>query len=118
MSKWNQQLLVASVALTICIPALAQNQKLNAPVRQQLTVGSEIERGQDVAFECGLRNVVDFAKFAACINDAVTTNRQKVTLSEPFEFGLYVRALQHSYVHQVKSVDGWVPIWRDRMQKL
>ncbi|WP_298261680.1 hypothetical protein [Bradyrhizobium sp.] len=106
-----------ALALAIFTPCMAQNSKLNAPISRQPTVGSEIDRGQDAAFDCGLHNLTNFAEFVACLNDIVTANRQKSTLSEPFQFGLYVRALQHAYVQHV-ALEGNVSIWRDSMVKI
>jgi hypothetical protein len=39
-------------------------------------------------------NVLSQTEFAECVSNTVTINRQRSTLSDPFEFGLYVRALQ------------------------
>jgi hypothetical protein len=108
---------VGLAALMLCTPSMAQNSKLNAPISRQPTVGSEIDRGQDIAFDCGLNNLTNTAAYVACLNDAITVNRQKNTLSEPFQFGLYVRALQHAYVHHV-ALEGSVSIWRDGMVKI
>ncbi len=108
---------VGLASLILCTPAFAQNSKLDAPISRQPTVGSEIDRGQDAAFDCGLHNLTNFAAFVACMNDVITVNRQKSTLSEPFQFGLYVRALQHAYVHKV-ALEGNVTIWRDDMVKI
>jgi hypothetical protein len=51
----------------------------------------------------------------ACVSDAVSDNRQKSTLSEPFQFGLYVCALQISFVRDIPSSDGNVQVWRSRL---
>ena len=106
-----------AAAATLNAPGLAQNSKLNAPISRQPTVGLEIDRGQDASFDCGLHNLTNFAAFVACLNDVITVNRQKNTLSEPFQFGLYVRALQHSYVQHV-ALEGNTAIWRDSMVKI
>ena len=106
-------------ALTICATANAQNSNLNAPVSRQPTVRTEIDRGQDAGFECGLNNITSFFKFKDCINDDVDTNRQNSTLSDPFEFGLYVRALQHAYVQGVQlRSEAFLSVWRDRLVKI
>jgi hypothetical protein len=102
-------------ALTLCGGTGAQNAKLDTPVSRQPTVGSEIERGQDAGFQCGLDHK-ETAKFVACVNDVLAANKQKTTLSAPFEFGLYVRALQFSYVHGVAlSSDGMLQVWRNKL---
>ena len=106
-----------AAAATLNAPGLAQNSKLNAPISRQPTVGSEIDRGQDAAFDCGLHNLTNFAAFVTCLNDIITVNQQKSTLSQPFQFGLYVRALQHSYV-QHAALEGNTAIWRDSMVKI
>jgi len=106
-------------AAVLCTTANAQNAKLNAPVLRQPTVGSEIDRGQDAGFECGLHNLTNFSRFVACINGAIADNRQNASLSEPYEFGLYVRALQHAYVHGIQlNSEGFLPIWRERLIKI
>jgi hypothetical protein len=110
---------IGFAAFVFCAPAWAQNSNLNAPVSRQPTVGSEIERGQEVGFQCGLDYRANFSKFRDCVNNAISTNRQSSTLSEPYEFGLYVRALQHSYVQGIAlNSDGMLPIWRDRLMRI
>lgn len=119
MSKGIKIITHGFVALMICAPAAAQSSKLNAPISQRPTVGSEIDRGQEIGFECGLHNISDRAKLVGCVNDAIMANKQKATLSEPFEFGLYVRSLQNSYALKVPmNSDPWIPIWRDRLTKI
>jgi hypothetical protein len=89
MNKCATSFVIGFVA---CAPVMAQNSKLNAPISRQPTVGSEIDRGQEAGFDCGIHNLTDLSKFIACVNDVITANRQRTTLSEPFEFGLYVRS--------------------------
>jgi len=102
--------------LLVCTPLHAQNSKLDAPVSRQPTVGSEIDRGQSAAFDCGLNNVGHLPAFVSCINNTVTTSQQKSTLSDPFLFGLYVRALQNAFVEKsTLASDGNLPIWRRQM---
>jgi hypothetical protein len=121
MSKWLYAAVFVTgfTALMLCTPATAQDSKLNAPVSRQPTVGSEIDRGQALGFECGTQSLTDLSRFVACVSDAIDVNRQKTTLSEPFEFGLYVRALQHAYIQGIPlNGDGSLPIWRDRLIKI
>ncbi|MGA8863225.1 MAG: hypothetical protein WB444_05385 [Gallionella sp.] len=101
------------------IPAGAQDSKLNAPISRQPTVGSEIDRGQEAGFACGLENTKTFLSFTTCIDSVVSSNKQNSALSEPFEFGLYVRALQDSFLRKMAlSSDGHIPLWKDRMTKI
>jgi hypothetical protein len=78
--------------MTLILPAAAQAVNLNAPLSRQPTVGSEIDRGQEASFECGLKNLVDLLAFINCVDRSLLLNKQKATLSDPYEFGLYVRA--------------------------
>jgi hypothetical protein len=82
-------------ALVLCTPARAQNSKPDAPVSRQPTVRSEIARGNRAAEDCDLpdANVTNPIKFAECVDNAVGTNVRNSTLSDPYEFGLYVNAL-------------------------
>ena len=62
---------------------------------------------------------MNFSSFVDCVLDVINTNRQKSTLSEPFEFGVYVGALMHSHGHDVAlETEGLLPVWRDRMLKI
>jgi hypothetical protein len=105
-------------AVSLCATALAQT-NLNAPVSRQPTIKTEIDRGQDAAFNCGLDNLTNFSKFVDCIDAGIAANRQNSSLSEPYEFGLCIRALQHAYVQgrQLGS-DGNLTVWRDRLVKI
>lgn len=110
------KLLMLLVGLPMIITvAIAQNANLNAPVSRQPTVGSEIQRGNEAAFDCSLHYLTDLRKFIVCMNDLIETNRQKSTLSEPFELGLYLQALSYASVHHHSlNSDGSFTIWRDR----
>ncbi len=123
-------LVLGFAALVLCTPARAQNSKLNAPVSRQPTVGLEIKRGDAAAFACFRSFLSNTRKFADCINAAIDANRQQSTLSEPYEFGLYVKALSFSST-QVKQLKidnntkgsngfilAWRKLWHDNMTKI
>jgi hypothetical protein len=60
-------------------------------------------------------NVLSQTEFAECVSNTVTINRQRSTLSDPFEFGLYVRALQIANVRRMTpDTDGMVAVWHKR----
>ncbi len=119
-------------ALLLCTPARAQNSKLDAPVSQQPTVRSEIVRGNRAAKDCDLpeANLTNPIKFAKCVDNAASTNVRNSTLSEPFEFGLYVTAIGLIHIKETvlkingstKGMLGMVPkwrnVWHDRMGKI
>jgi hypothetical protein len=112
--------------LVLCTPARAQDSRLNSPVSRQPTVGSEITRGDAAASECtsrlwrsGRTLAINLSNFEDCVNDAVRDNRQKSTLSEPFEFGLYLAALFHCYAQKIPFSGGiYPPVWHDRVVKI
>jgi hypothetical protein len=104
------------LAALACAPAAAQNLKPDAPTGRRPPIGSDVDRGQDAAYICGINNTMNFSKFAACVDGAIRTNRQRGAPPESFEFGLYVRALQHSHAHGVAFNDeGTLRLWRDRL---
>ncbi len=106
----------AFATLVACAPAAAQNSKPDAPAARKPPVGLDVDRGQDAAFICVINNTMNFSKFADCVDGAIRTNRQRAAPSESFEFGLYVRALQHSHAHKVAFNDeGALRLWRDRL---
>lgn len=118
MGKMTLLVLTFGLACSICGAAPAQDSKLNAPVSRQPTVASEIERGNELGFACGLHAIPNASRLIDCVNDAIDDNRQKTTLSEPFEFGLYVAALQQAHSVFKIPLGGFVSLWRDRMAKI
>ena len=63
---------------------------LNAPINTTPTVGTEIKRGMDAAFQCPI--TVDPLSFSGCIFNFETQNRQKVVDYQPFDLGLFFEA--------------------------
>ncbi len=108
-------LVVCLVSVLWAAPARAQS-KLEAPASRRPTVGSEINRGQDAAFNCSMNtDVLSRTAFTDCVSDTVTINRQKSILSDPFEFGLYVRALEIANIRRMTpDTDGMVRVWHNR----
>ena len=107
---------VPCLLIILCTAPVAAQSKLDAPVSRQPTVGSEINRGQKAAFNCSMNtNVLSQTEFADCVSNTVTINRQRSTLSDPFEFGLYVRALEIANVRRMTpDTDGMVAVWHKR----
>jgi hypothetical protein len=114
------KLLMPLAGLSIVITvASAQNANLNAPVSRQPTVGSEVRRGDLASFDCGIENVIDTEPFIACVNDLIDTNRQKSTLSDPFELGVYLAAINHVAIQDMAlNSNHNFPFWRDGLIKL
>jgi len=61
---------------------------LNAPLSDHPTLGSEIKRGWDAAFDCSLHNLNALAD-GQCISDASSAAQQQHSNYKPFELGLY-----------------------------
>lgn len=111
-------LLAGLTAITLGANANAQN-ALDAPISRQPTVGSELDRGSMAGFDCGIKHVIDRDPFIACVNDLIEINRQKSTLSEPFELAVYLAALHHAAVQKMPlNSDHNFPFWHDRAIKL
>src|SRR5580704_996858 len=109
---------LAGLSIVITV-ASAQNANLNAPVSRQPTVGSEVRRGDLASFDCGIENVIDTEPFIACVNDLIDTNRQKSTLSDPFELGVYLAAVNHVAIQEMAlNSNHNFPFWRDGLIKL
>jgi hypothetical protein len=110
---------IGLMVLLACPPLHAQNSKLDAPVSRQPTVCSEIDRGQSAGFDCALKNVAHLPAFVSCINNVVAANQQSSTISDPFLFGLYLRALQNAFVEQkTLTSDGNFQIWRTKVLEI
>jgi hypothetical protein len=109
---------LAGLSMVITM-ASAQNANLNAPVSRQPTVGTEVRRGDLASFDCGIENVIDTEPFIACVNDLIDTNRQKSTLSDPFELGVYLAAVNHVAIQEMALDSNHnFPFWRDGLIKL
>ena len=109
---------LAGLSMVITV-ASAQNANLNAPVSRQPTVGTEVRRGDLASFDCGIENVIDTDPFITCVNDLIDTNRQKSTLSDPFELGVYLGAVNHVAIQEMAlNSNHNFPFWRDGLIKL
>jgi hypothetical protein len=102
--------------IVFSIVSVAPQSKLGAQVSRQPTVRSEINRGQNAALNCGMNtNVLSRTEFADCVNTFVTINRQQLSPSDPFEFGLYVRAIEIANIRRMTpDTDGVVAVWHKR----
>lgn len=65
---------------------------MNAPLNDKPTVGSEVSRGQDAAFHCGLDFLSDTPAVAGCVFRAVAQNKQLHANTLPFEVGVFYGA--------------------------
>ena len=116
---WSVFVALFGLMLMLGTFASAQNANLNAPVSRQPTVGSEMRRGDLASFDCGIQNVIDLQPFIACVNDLIDVNRQKSTLSDPFELGVYLAALNHVAIQEMAlNSNHNFPFWRDGLIKL
>lgn len=116
---WSVLLALFGLMLMLGTFASAQNANLNAPVSRQPTVGSEVRRGDLASFDCGIQNVIDLQPFIACVNDLIDVNRQQSTLSDPFELGVYLAALNHVAIQEMAlNSNHNFPFWHDGLIKL
>src|SRR5262249_34899583 len=82
-------------------------------------VGSELNRGDMAGFDCGIEHIIDLLPFKLCIDDLIETNRQKATLTDPFQLWVYLAALDHVAVQKMPlNSDTSFPFWRDSAIKL
>lgn len=68
---------------------VAQATDINAPIDKRPTVGSEINRGNKAAFDCGLRHVSDVLAFSKCVSDVISMEEQNQQNYLPFMVGAY-----------------------------
>ena len=81
----------ATALMLMSVSGYAQS-KLDAPVSTQPTVRTEIRRGHEAAFSCGLKSGLAFNGVVNCFNEVLHDNEQKGSLSEAFQFGfLYLQ---------------------------
>lgn len=78
---------ICAVLLLTGIPAQAAD--LNSSIDTHPTVGSEIKRGDDAAFECGLHNIADPLSTSICVSNAVSEDKQRQPNSIPFVVGAF-----------------------------
>jgi len=90
--------LEATVALfgivaALAFPALATAADLDAPLTMRVTVGSEIQRGRQAAFECMLHGeVTNPSNIIGCVDAEDVENRHGYVDGSAFSLGLYFRA--------------------------
>jgi hypothetical protein len=78
--------LIVAALVAVASTASAQS-KLDATVTRIPTVRTELARGNDAAFQCGLDNIGRFMRIDKCILSALSTNKQRQTLSDAFQLG-------------------------------
>lgn len=96
----------------------AQASNLDAPIKTEPTMRSEIKRGEAAAFDCGLHHIADYSAFTDCINRILDSNEQKRTKSDPFVLGLSIGALAQAGIVAPHETAGWVAIWRGDVASL
>ena len=82
------------IAISYLLSAAAQTADLNAPINTRPTIGSEIKRGHDVAFDCSIKFADDVISLSECVNDALSVNRQRQVDTLPFELGAFLQECQ------------------------
>jgi hypothetical protein len=96
MQQTLATLLISCTVLVSSVAAGGDN-PLDKPVTSQPTVRSEIKRGWDAAFDCGLKGgPFEIEAAADCFDAAQRENRQKMSTGyEPFAVGCYFGAWSH-----------------------
>jgi hypothetical protein len=63
---------------------------LDAPAVHKVTIGSEISRGSDAALQCTLNTPASrgWLPFSVCIDHVLSTEKQRNTETDAFDFGL------------------------------
>lgn len=103
MTRALTLLLVAvnCTGLPMCAIA-APPSALDAPIKPSTpTVGSEIKRGSDAVFQCGMIYVspLEVQAFARCVGDQELTNRNEMKSGyEAFNTGLYFAARKYAQI--------------------
>jgi hypothetical protein len=75
---------------------------LDEPLNDKPTVGSEINRGFEAAFNCVMANLADAQKTSDCDQAVVQAEEQKHADSDPFKLGLYYGACVH-FATEIRS---------------
>jgi hypothetical protein len=65
---------------------------LNAPVVPKITIKSEIHRGGDAAFRCLIKTHTQWPDFSSCLDEVLSEETQRNTITDPFRLGIYYRA--------------------------
>jgi hypothetical protein len=99
--------------------AYAQTSKLDAPISTKPTVGVEIKRGADTAFECFSKNLSKYRAFVECLNNEIHSNQQNNTKSDPYMLGLSIVALVDGQASNGGQEDPlWFPFWRKNIARI
>jgi hypothetical protein len=82
--------LAGLILLILCSANVVGAADLNAPIETKPTVGSEIRRGTEAAFDCFSRNVMSPFDAEECTSNVEAQNRQRLQAGfEPFSLGAY-----------------------------
>jgi hypothetical protein len=81
---------IGLILLSLCNAKVVDAADLNAPIEAKPTVGSEIKRGTEAAFDCFSRNVMVPFDAEECTSNVESQNRQRLMAGfEPFSLGAY-----------------------------
>ena len=91
MAKSRNLLIAIFASGSVCaMSSMAAD--LNAPVVPKITIKSEIQRGGDAAFRCLIKTHTEWPAFSSCIDEALSAETQRNTITDPFRLGFYYRA--------------------------
>ena len=81
---------------------------LDAPAAAAVpTLRSEMKRGDDAAFDCRIRSLMDATATSVCVTSVLHSNEQQNRATEPFKFGLYMSStLSAVFGYQVAVKNG------------
>ena len=82
-------------AIALTLPQMAAAADLNAPLDEKPTLGSEIKRGWNAAFDCSLAHIVDVQGMNDCTSAAGSKAHQERPNPDPFLLGLYLGSTLH-----------------------
>jgi len=81
--------------VALILPQVVAGADLNAPLDEKPTLGSEIKRGWQAAFDCSLAHIVDVQGMNDCTSAAGSKAQQERPNSDPFLLGLYLGSSLH-----------------------
>ena len=58
----------------------------------KITIKSEIQRGGDAAFHCLIKTHFVWLDFSSCLDEVLSAETQRNTISDPFSLGFYYKA--------------------------
>jgi hypothetical protein len=91
MAKSRNLLIAIFASGSVCaMSSMAAD--LNAPVVPKVTIKSEIKRGDDAAFRCLMKTHMGWPDFSSCLDEVLSAETQRNTISDPFRLGFYYRA--------------------------